>query len=302
MPNTANAHSDENTAAPSTTRSTINENVNLVGDEDVRGRQGRRGHERPHVHRHVTEHGRLAGRQRQPERYRRLAADRRFGRGRQLQLPGRRLERADDHLLAGASRHGRHEGDHGHLPRASKTAAAASVSNTANATADDGGTGSASDTVEITRHADVADLKVAAATVVAGNDLDVHDHGHEQRPVRRGSGHADRHAPGRDELRHVERAHLPVGSGHVHEQRAEAAGDLRVTIKVTVHLASSFSGAHLVNTAAVATDGTTEPNNTNNTSTSTTTVTRRAEPLGHEDRRRHERDRRRRHTGRTRSR
>jgi len=46
-----------------------------------------------------------------------------------------------------------------------------SVANTASASADDGGSGSATAHVAITTSADVADLKVAAATVIAGNDL-----------------------------------------------------------------------------------------------------------------------------------
>src|SRR6185436_15549599 len=57
---------------------------------------------------------------------------------------------------------------------ASSTPADPSVSNTASATADNGGTGSATDTVAITTHADVADLKTAATTVIAGNELTFH--------------------------------------------------------------------------------------------------------------------------------
>ena len=49
--------------------------------------------------------------------------------------------------------------------------AAASVDNTASATADDGGADDDTDTIDIETKADLADLKTAATTVIAGNSL-----------------------------------------------------------------------------------------------------------------------------------
>ena len=95
------------------------------------------------------------------------------GVARQLHLPGRRLEPADDHLHAGAPRGGRHEDDHGHLPRRGLDSGGCvglehgvgDRRTTAAATPD-------SDTVAITTHADVADVKVDSPDpVLAGNDL-----------------------------------------------------------------------------------------------------------------------------------
>ena len=57
------------------------------------------------------------------------------------------------------------------------------VPNTANATADDGGTGSATDTVAITTHANVADVKVDSPDRLSPATTDLHDHGDQRRPV-----------------------------------------------------------------------------------------------------------------------
>ena len=162
---------------------------------------------------------------------------------------------------------------------ASSTPAAPSVSNTANSTADDGGAGSATDSVEITTKADVADLKTAASTVIAGNDLTF------QIDVTNNGPSDAQNVVLNDTLDgQLTNAMYCEGSGCTPSAAwtgsdilgtVPAGTTVHVTIKATVN-PNTTQGYAIHNTATVS-SVTPDPNGGNNDSSTTTTVQTQAD-------------------------
>ena len=274
VPNTANASSDENAAAPSTTSVAILENVNLVVTKDFADLSvdaGTTGHT-------FTVTVQNTG----------------VSQADNVSL----TDTVDSRLIVTGVAEGDYtcpDGDSNpqtitcslaHLNTgdtkgitvtyrvASSTPAALSVSNTANATADNGGAGSATDTVEITTHADVADLKTAASTVIAGNDLtfqiDVTNIGPSDAQNVTLNDTLDAQL---NNAMYCEGSGCTPGSAWTGSDflgTIAAGTTVHVTIKATVD-PSTDEGYEIDNTALV-TSATPDPNTANNHSDTTTTV------------------------------
>ena len=281
VPNTANAASDENTAAPSTTSVAITEDVNLVmtktfADDNVDAGTG--GHtftvtvkntgvsQADNVSLSDTVDSRLVVDSVAAGSYSCPDGD---SNAQTITCTLAHLDTNDTKAITVTY----------HVP--SNTPAAASVSNTANATADNGGSGSATDTVEITRHADVADLKVAAATVVAGNQITftitVTNNGPSDADPVTLTDTLDSHLTG---------AQFCTGSGCVPSApwtgstnlgpiAPGVANAVEVKIKATVN-PNTPQGYPLNNTASVSST-TPDPNSGNNSSSTSTTVETKAD-------------------------
>ena len=182
--NTASADADD-FAGPATGSDSVDilEDVDLERDQELRGRRsGHRRHRRPHVHHHRHQQRPVGSRQRStlddlvdgaPHRRRRSAATSTAPQQRQtIDCDLANLASLDSaSITVTYSRRRQHGG-------------CRLVANSASADADDfagPATGGASVTIET--RADVADLKTAALTVIAGNVADLHHHGHQQRAI-----------------------------------------------------------------------------------------------------------------------